>query len=75
MSRYGKRTWEMNQLYIWLGELPMGIIDQLGIEYQAISRQRRESLDNLKNSSAGIPGGTSKDMSSPEKESSPVTQM
>lgn len=75
MSRYGERTWQMNQLYVWLGELGMPIIDQLATEYQKISRQRKESLDNLKNSSAGIPGGESKDTSSPEKESSLVTQM
>lgn len=74
-SRYGKRTWQMNQLYVWLGELPMAVIDALAIEYQKISRKRKDSLDELKNSLTGIPGGESKDLSSPEKESSSQTQM
>jgi len=75
MSRYGQRTWQMNQLYVWLGELGMPVIDDLAAEYQKISRQRKESIDGLKNSSTGIPGGESKDTSSPEKESSSTTQM
>lgn len=73
-SKYGKRTWEMQQLYVWLGELPMSVIDDLAIEYQKISRKRKETLDELKNSSTRTSGGTSKDMSSPEKEFSSQTQ-
>lgn len=74
-SRYGRRTWQMQQLYVWLGELPMAVIDDLASEYQKISRKRKESLDELKNSSTGISGGASKDTSSPEKESSSQAQM
>lgn len=73
MSWYGQRTWQMQQMYVWLGELPMPVIDNLAIEYQKISRQRKESLDQLKKSSTGTSGGESKDTSSPEKESSSVT--
>jgi len=75
ISRYGRRTWQMNQLYVWLGELPMAVVDALAVEYQNISRQRKESLDKIKNSSTMTSGGTSKDMSSPEKESSSQVQM
>jgi len=74
-SWYGKRTWQMNQLYVWLGELPMPVIDELAIEYQALSRSRKESLDNLKKSSTKTSGGESKDTSSPEKESSSQAQI
>lgn len=74
-SWYGKRTWQMNQLYVWLGELPMPMIDELAVEYQSLSRSRKESIDSLKKSSTKTSGGESKDTSSPEKESSSQAQM
>jgi hypothetical protein len=74
-SWYGKRTWQMNQLYVWLGELPMPLIDELAVEYQGLSRKRKESLDSLKKPSTKTSGGESKDTSSPEKESSSQVQM
>jgi hypothetical protein len=53
----------------------MAIIDDLATEFPKISRQRKESLDKLKNSSTRTSGGASKDTSSPEKGSSSQTQM
>jgi len=71
-SKYSKRTWEMGQVYMWLGELPMAVIDDLAQKYQEISKKRKESLDQIKNSSARTSGGKSKATSSPVRESSPV---
>lgn len=72
--QYGKRAWQMSQLYIWLGELPMNVIDELAIKYQEMNKTRREAIEGIGNLSKRTPGGESKDMSSPEKESSSATQ-
>lgn len=74
-SNYGRRTWQMGQLYLWLSELPMPIVDEIAEGYQKISKKRKESLGELKNSFARTSGGESKDSSSPVKESSQAVQM
>ncbi|MCK5612106.1 hypothetical protein KAR91_60100 [Candidatus Pacearchaeota archaeon] len=74
-SKYGKRTWEMSQMLIWLGDQPTPLIDHLAGFFSDLNKRRNKSLDKLKNSSSEIPGGKSKATSSPEKELSPATQM
>ena len=74
-SKYGKRTWEMSQMLIWLGDQPTPLVDHLAEFYSSLNKRRNKSLDKLKNSSSETPGGKSKATYSPEKDVSPAAQM
>ena len=74
-SEYSRRAWEMGQLYLWLGDLPLPYVEEISTEYKKLIKRQKDSLSELKNSSARTSGGKSKDLSSPAKEFSPVTQM
>jgi hypothetical protein len=73
-SKYGKRTWEMSQLLIWLGDQPTPLVDHLAEFFSSLNKRRNSSLDELKNSSSETLGGKSEATSSPEKEVSPAAQ-
>lgn len=74
-SQYRKRYWEMGQMLLWLGDRPNTLITDLWQCYVKLLERRDESWDKLKKSSARILGGNLKATFSPEKESSPATQM
>jgi len=74
-SKYGKRTWEMSQTLIWLGDQPTPLVDYLAEFYSSLNKRRTTSLDELKKSSSETHGGSSKATSSPEKGVSPAAQM
>jgi hypothetical protein len=73
-SQYRRRYWEMNQMLVWLGDRPDNFIKELWDGYYSLLNRREKSWDELKKSLAGMPGGDSRAMSSPEKASSPATQ-
>lgn len=56
-SQYRKRYWEMTQLLLWLCDRPDNVINDLYKFYLDLSKQRDESWDELKKSSARTPGG------------------
>jgi len=74
-SSWHKRYWEMQQMLLWLGDRPQPLVIELYKAYVALTDRRDVSWDELKKSSARIPGGVSKVTSSPERESSRATQM
>jgi len=73
-SQYRKRYWVMNQMLIWLGDKPKSLANDLWIHYGKLIERRDAAWEELKKSSARIPGGESKVSSSPVKESSPAIQ-
>ena len=73
-SQYRKRYWVMNQMLIWLGDKPKVLVNDLWTHYSELVDRRDKAWEELKKSSARIPGGESKVSSSPVKESSPATQ-
>ena len=74
-SRYERRNWEMSQMMIWLGEQPIDMANDIVARYRKLSERRKEAWEALKKSSARTPGSSSKDTSSPERESSQAVQM
>jgi hypothetical protein len=73
-TQYRKRYWVMAQIFTWLSEQADPFIDALWTEYAAMADKRNKNWDDLKKSCARTPGGESEATSSPEKESSQVTQ-
>lgn len=75
-SQYRKRYWVMQQMLLWLGDQPNDLVIELWRNYtNGLIKRKNDAFEELKNSSAGIPGGNSKATSSPEKESSQAVQM
>ncbi len=74
-TSYRKRYWVMAQVLLWLGEMPEELLSDLWNVYVSLSKKQSTAWADLKKSSARIPGGESKVMSSPEKVSSQVAQM
>ena len=74
-TQYRRRYWTMNQLLVCLGERPNDMITELWSKYTELTKRKSEAWDELKNSSAGTPGGESKASSSPEKASSQAAPM